>query len=282
MYFAPEIVFGYGNFFASDIWSLGILTYKMLSSILHHEAECKATFQHISQNNPKGGIRNLISTMNTFFVYIMKSNYSYFKDKIAPYIQCEYKLLLSNLFDFMLCLDTSQRKSANQILNMILCDRNYQENYMKEFNMFDCCKECIAKHNIRSFQERINSENEKKESLLVNNNYNRLVKHGLKRFPKVQGSWNGQEEYEINIYSDWQFWFRFVFDYRPKFEQFLLHFLMPVISATHHEDFFVLMFDEFEKVFINKSPQKLDTYCHPSYYCFLTSELLAKNTLPIL
>ena len=252
----------------------------MLWPILHHEVECNATYQKLNLINPNNEIRNSILTMNIFFHLIKnKRNYTYFKDRIAHYIQCEYKSLLSNVFDFMLCFDTSQRRSANFILNEILCDRTYQQNYLKEFNMFDCCEECNIKQRIYNFQNLITTEYAKKETRPGNNDYQRLVRHGLKRFPKVQGDWNQEEEYQINIYTDWQFWFRFVFDYRPKFGKFLTHFLMPVINATDHEDLFVLMFDEIDNVFINNLPQKLDTYCHPSYYCFLSEELLSKNIL---
>ena len=280
LYFAPEIVFGYGNFFKSDIWSLGILTYKMLCSILPHEAECNEIYQSITRNNPNSAVRISILTMNSFFVTIKNTqDYAYFKQRITQFIHCEFESLLSVLFDLMLCFDTSKRGSANYILNEILCDKIYQQNYLKEFNMFDCCEECNIKQRIYNFQDLITTEYGKKETRPGNNDYQRLVRHGLKRFPKEQGVWNQKEEYQINIYTDWQFWFRFLFDFRPKFEFFLVHFLMPVISSTSHEDFFVLMFDEVDNVFINNSPQKLDTYCHPSYYCFLSKALLDKNTI---
>ncbi|KAI6648685.1 Checkpoint kinase 1 [Oopsacas minuta] len=274
MYWAPETVFGYGQLEYSDIWSLGILTCRMLSPTLPHQEGCSqlhtllTKYRHDDQ-------RLAVLTMNSFFSSI-KNEPCYFKNELRGKFEPKFCFIFNNLFDFMLCLDATQRKTARDVLNEILSDRTYQEEFIKDFKVFDCCDECDSLPHYFDYEKHIESEYRKK----VDRNFKppNLMNYGEKCFNEIKPlRENPGDAFTISIYIHWHYWFRFKFNFRPKFHDFLIHFLMPTIGATSHNDLHLLTYNEKYSEFDHHSSQQLDTYCFSCYYCFLSDDLLDKN-----
>ena len=260
---------GYGNSRESDIWSLGILTCQMLSQTLPHVSTCENIYSQIRTTNPYQQ-HALLQTMKFFFSSI-RTQPSYFRNHLTPYLNTIHGSLLSKCIDFMLCFDKSLRKSAVQILNFILSDRSYQERFIQEFNIVDCCGECLNLSSIYDCESIIRSEYSKKKSC------SSLIQYGEKRYFRHEE--NTCCNFRIRLFTDWQYWFCFNFDFEPKFSEFLMNFLMPLIGATDHEDLLLLKFDEESRTFLERVPQKFDSLCISSYYCFLADDLFISNTL---
>ena len=261
------MAFGWGNSPESDIWSLGILTYQMLCPTLPHTLFCENTYSHISSTNENQHHAS-IQPMKHFFSSIQQS---YFRNHLTSYLESKHGSLLSKLIDFMLCLDKPKRRSAYDILNTILSDKIYQNSFIQEFKIFDCCEECRNLSLLYDCDSIINIEYNKKKSCSA------LVHYGVKRFYRYDG--NNDYTFRIRLFTDWQFWFCFTFDFQPKYSHFLIYFLMPLIGATNHEDIILLKFDEESHTFLENSPQKFDSLCYSSYYCFLSNELFIHNTI---
>ena len=261
---------GCGNSRESDIWSLGILTFQMLCPTLPHTVFCEDTYSHILNTNHYQQ-HALMQTMKQFFSSIYAQP-SYFRNNLTPYLQSIHGDLLSKLIDFMLCIDKSQRKSAYHILNEILSDKYYQKKFIQEFSIIDCCEDCRNLSLLYDCDSMISSELGKNKK-----SCSALIPYGEKCFYRYNE--NNDYNFRIRLFADWQYWFCLDFDFRPKFSHFLIYFLMPLIGATNHEDLILLKFDEESRTFLENFPQKFDSLCGSSYYCFLSNDLFNHNTV---